>query len=64
MEMEILIAPVDAARERRKHSCEETPGHEPIRVNVLINMFIKSFPLGLENPPDSLKALAPKNGDH
>lgn len=32
MEMRLLIAPVVAARERRKHSCEETLDHEPIKV--------------------------------
>ena len=36
MEMQLLIAPVTATRERRKHSCEETPDHEPIKVTVVI----------------------------
>ena len=63
LEMQLLIAPEVAARERRKHSCEETLDHEPIKVSVVINVFIKSFPLGegngtplqcscLENPRD------------
>ena len=65
MEMQLLIAPVVAARERRKHSCEEILDHEPIKVSVVINVFIKSFPLALvRKNPDRLKDLAPKNRDH
>lgn len=66
MKMELLIAPGDAASRGRKHSCEESMEQKLIRVNALFTVLIKSFPLGLERTPtsNSLKVLAPKNGDH
>lgn len=66
MKMELLVAPGDAAIGGRKHSCEESTDQELIRVNVLFTVFITSFPLGLERTAtsNSLKVLAPKNGDH
>lgn len=48
MEMEFLIAPKDASKKGRKQSCEDSPDHEPIGIDVFIYMLIKSFPLGLE----------------